>query len=248
MRRPSVIAGIAYVQLLAAVHILKAFDSPYLNRIPLYVGSPLSVHAQWTYMASLLPVAVAVGVGLVLGKAWVRWILVGTILTTAAFTIPVQNAQGIYSYVLALLIGATILAPLCLAPSARAYFAHPRAAKRSLSLRDLFARAMFIFCAVNTSFILADRFASKVELSTTIAVLAILSLPALVLGTVARWDITAACRDAATALLSTTLFLACRFLLVATYVHVSNPTGFPLIIRIDSLIVSARFSAPSLRA
>jgi hypothetical protein len=238
MRRPSVIAGIAYVQLLTAVHILKAFDSPYINRVPLYIGSPLSVHAQWTYMASLLPVAVVVGVGLVLGKAWIRWILAVTILATAAFTIPVQNAHGIYSYVLALLIGFTILALLFLAPSARTYFAHPRAAKRSLSVRDLFARAMFAFCAVNTSLILADRFAGKVEFSTTIAVLAILSLPALVLGIVARWHITTACRDAATVLLSTVLFLACRLLLVAAYVHVSNLTAFPVAMRIDSAILT----------
>ncbi|WP_336817014.1 hypothetical protein [Burkholderia gladioli] len=239
MRSPSVVVGIAYVQLLTAVHILKAFDSPHINRIPLYIGSPLPVHAQWTYMASLLPVAVVAGVGLVLGKAWVRWILAATILATAAFTIPVQNAQGIYSYVLALLIGLTILALLFLAPSARTYFAHPRAAKRSFSVRDLFARAMFAFCAVNTSLILADRFASKVEFPTTIAVLAILSLPVLVLGIIARWDITVACRDAATVLLSTALFLACRFLLVAAYVHVSNPTALPLTIRIDSVILTS---------
>lgn len=238
MRRSSVIAGIAYVQLLTTVHILKAFDSPYINRVPLYIGSPLSVHAQWTYMASLLPVAVVVGVGLVLGKAWIRWILAATILATAAFTIPVQNAQGIYSYVLALLIGSTILALLFLVPSARTYFAHPRAAKRSLSVRDLFVRAMLAFCAVNTSLILADRFAGKVELSTTIAVLAILSLPALVLGIVARWHITTACRDAATVLLSTALFLACRFLLVAAYVHVSNLTAFPVAMQIDSVILT----------
>jgi hypothetical protein len=239
MRRPSIVTGIAYVQLLTAVHILKAFASPYTNRIPLYIGSPLSVHTQWTYMASLLPVAAVVGVGLVLGKNWARWLLAAMVATTSVFTIPTQNAQGIYSYALSVLMGLTLLALLFFAPSARAYFGRPRDAKRSFSLRNLFAGAMFAFCAVNTSLILKDRFASKVELLTTSAVLAVLSFPALLLGIVTRWDITSAFRDAATVLLSTALFLACRFLLVTVYVHTSNPGTFPLVAPKDSVILTA---------
>jgi hypothetical protein len=239
MRRPSIVTGIAYVQLLTAVHILKAFSSPYINRIPLYIGSPFSVHTQWTYMASLSPVAAVVGIGLVLGKNWARWLLAAMVVTTSVFTIPTQNAQGIYSYALSMLMGLTLLALLFFAPSARAYFGRPRDAKRSFSLRSLFAGAMFAFCAVNTSLVLKDRFASRVELLTTAAVLAVLSFPALLLGIVTRWDITSACRDAATVLLSTALFLACRFLFVTVYVHTSIPGTFPLIAAQDSVILTA---------
>lgn len=239
MHRPSIITGIAYVQMLTAVHILKAFGGPYTNRIPLYIGSPFSVHTQWTYMASLLPIAAVVGVGLVLGKNWARWMLAAMVVTTSVFTIPTQNAQGIYSYALSVLMGLTLLALLFCAPSSRAYFGRPRDAKQSFSLRNLFAGAMFSFCALNTSLILKDRFASKVELLTTAAALAVLSLPALLLGIVARWDITSACRDAATGLLSTALFLACRFLIVTVYAHTSNPRAFPLAAQQDSVILTA---------
>jgi hypothetical protein len=175
----------------------------------------------------------------VLGKNWARWLLAAMVVTTSVFTIPTQNSLGIYSYALSVLIGLMLLALLFFTPSARSYFGRPRDTKRSLSLRDLFAGAMFAFCAVNTSLILKDRFASKVELLTTSAVLAVLSLPALLLGIAARWDITSACRDAATVLLSTALFLVCRFLLVIAYVHTSNSGTFPLFVSLDSVIFTA---------
>jgi len=239
MHRPSIVTGIAYVQLLSALHILKAFDGSYTNRIPLFIGSPFSVHTQWTYLAILLPVTVVVGIGLVLGKKWARWLLAAMVVATAAFTIPTQNAQGVYLYALTLLMGAALIALLLFTPSARAYFGRPRDANRSFSLRNFVAGAMFAFCAVNTALILKDRFASQVGLLTTAAVLAFLSFPALLLGMVIRWDITSACRNAATVLLSTALFLTCRFLLVAVYVNTSQPGTFPLTVELDSVILTA---------
>lgn len=236
MRRPAIITAIAYVQLLAAVDILKAFDSPYRNRIPLFTGSALSVHAQWTLLATLLPAAVIIGAGFAPGKGWSRWLLAATIIVIAALTVPIRQAQGIYSYLLLLLLGVTLATLPFSSGSSRAYFDRTLRVKRALSLRGLFAKAMFAFCAVNTSLILRDRLMNNVDLLTAIAVLCGLSLPALVLGAVARWDIVAACRNAATALLSAALFVACRFLFVTTYVYTSDPETFPVTIRNDSLI------------
>ncbi|KVC48061.1 hypothetical protein WI72_30510 [Burkholderia ubonensis] len=200
------------MQLLMFSSSIKLYDTPYINKVPLITGSWLSIHAQWSYQTIQTLITALVTVGLFLGHDWARWLLLAAIPAGWAIAIPLGDTKGVPVYLMSVLTGSIVLGMLFLTPAARAYFSRRREARALFSLRGLFAGALHAFCAINTYLMLMDRFMNRADLLTTIAVLAGLSFPVLLLGMTARWNITAACRDGATTLIATTLFLALLFL------------------------------------
>lgn len=223
MQRPAFISGITYIQFLTVISMISTFDGPYAGRIPLYIGSLLSIHAQWRYYAFLLLFVAFATVGLALGRNWSRWIILVTEIAGWMISAPIRSTQGIISFLVYLVLGATFLGMLFGLPAARVYFARSRQERPSFSLRGLFVIVLHTACAWITYRVLLSRFTNGVSFTTTVLTLAAFSLPALLLGMVVRWNITTACRDGATVLIATSLFLGIMFLGSAISVHSSNP-------------------------
>jgi hypothetical protein len=239
MQKPAAVTGIAYIQFLSIWSMFKTYDTPLVGRSPLYLGSWLPPHLQWAYHGIEVLVTIIATVGLILGRNGSRWLLLLGALVGWIAAAPVRNMQGIPLYLTSLLVGTIVLGLLFLAPSARAYFSLPRTEKAPISLRRFVAAVFYAICALNVySFSLFDFVRhSPLWLSLTLSLA--LSLPCLLLGMVARWNVAVACRDSATVMIATALFLTFQFLAKTLSIYTVSPESLALVNFKEALSVTS---------
>lgn len=229
MRKPAAVTGIALIQFLTIWNMFKMFDTPLVGRTPLYLGSWLSPHLQWTYYCIEVPVTIIATVGLILGRSGSRWLLLAGALAGWIVAAPVRDMQGIPLYLASLLFGSIVFSLLFLAPSARIYFSLPRREKAPISLRGFFAGVFYATGALIIYTLSLFCFLNRSPLWLTLIVLLGLPVPFLSLGIVVRKNWPAAYREGAIVLVATALFLIFQLLAKGLLLRIASPESLALV-------------------
>lgn len=233
LKKPAFITGIAYVYALTLWSMIKTFDTPLVNRAPLYLGSWASPHLQWDYYTIATLIVAFVTIGLFLGHGWPRWLALAGTVAGWAVSLPLHDTRGIGLYTVSVAAGAIVLGLLFLAPSARAYFSRKSQANVSPSMR-LRARAFvatlfYVVGALAIYSAVLDGFVHIGKLWLTFAAILVISLPCLLLGMVARGNIASAYRDSATVLIATALASLLAVFASVVFIHSTRPASLALV-------------------
>jgi hypothetical protein len=238
MKRPAFITGIAYIYLLCALEMLTVFgQKQYVGKIPLFIGSAFSVAQQWNWCAAQLLLTVVLVLGLLLGHRWSRWLCLAIVIISFSVGLPVRDARGVPGYLVPVAVTVAIVYLLFMAPTAKAYFSRCSSDGRAFNGRELVITSFHIVGAVLIFAAISALFTRYLALSAAMSGLAKLCLPALAIGVLLRWNLTAACRDVATVLIAVVMFFLEYFLVTFVSQQFIYPTWTTYCNWKDSLVL-----------
>lgn len=223
MKRPAFITGIAYIHLITVLLVAWSFQSEIVEKMPLFIGSALPVVMQWRWALIQLLLTAVLVIGLFLGHKWARWLLLATAIAGWAVAMPVRNASALPCYFIQLSYSIVILYLLFATPAAKTYFSRDRSRERFFDGRGL---VVTLFHIVGIAFAYSYIWGLFQNLfSFTDAAIGMAETPAaaFVLGGLSRWNLTAACREVATALLAVGIFFLYLISLSFVQLHFVAP-------------------------
>lgn len=248
MKRPGIVTGFAYLNLMSVLSAVWLFDArAHIGVDVLHPESLLPARMQWMMVNVGIATTTLTTVGFFRGWNWARWLALVLCSLGYVANVPVRDLHALPGY-LFLLVGSILAFTLLFFfPSSQTYFSSRAARRGSFSVRAAISTVFLLLSAFTAHSIVMGAYRKTLPVEIAWIGLGVFLLPTLLLSMLVRWKLDASVREISAVLLGIAVYFV--YMLLSNFIHiyfVYPPAALPYFGWLNSTLLTLAIGAAGL--